>query len=260
MHAEVLLPDLIRLDSVQRALADVAAGKPVVVVHDESPDNEGELIFAADCATPELVAFMVRYTSGYVCVAVTEGEANRLGLPPVCHTYQGQLGPAYAVAVDAREGVTTGISARDRARTIRLLSDPEAGIDDLTRPGHVVPIRVKPGGAVRWPEHPEAAVDIAVLAGRRPAAAMSAIVSERSPKTMARSEELRDFADRHDLAMMSIADLVAYRRLGDRLVWRAGHARGSVREGRVSNSNEATQMTWRRGTAGVQGGSCPCRG
>src|SRR5271165_4569546 len=108
-----------RLDSVERAVADVAAGKPVIVVDDEDRENEGDLIFAAELATPELVAFMVRYTSGYICVPITEGDAERLDLPPMFRVNQDRRGTAYAVTVDAREGVTTGISATDRARTIR---------------------------------------------------------------------------------------------------------------------------------------------
>src|ERR1700749_2455567 len=129
------------LDPVEKAIEDVAAGRAVIVVDDEDRENEGELIFAAELATPELVAFMVRYTSGYICVPITEAEADRLDLPPMFRVNQDRRGTAYAVAVDAREGVTTGISATDRAHTIRLLAAPEASAADFSRPGHVVPLR-----------------------------------------------------------------------------------------------------------------------
>src|SRR5271167_174383 len=125
--------------TVEQAIEDIAAGRPVVVVDDEDRENEGDLIFAAELVTPELVAFMVRYTSGYICVPITEADADRLDLPPMFHTNQDRRGTAYAVTVDAREGVSTGISATDRARTIRMLADPETNSVDLARPGHVVP-------------------------------------------------------------------------------------------------------------------------
>ncbi|MPZ70582.1 MAG: 3,4-dihydroxy-2-butanone-4-phosphate synthase, partial [Actinobacteria bacterium] len=152
-----------RFEQVARAVADIAAGRPVVVVDDEDRENEGDLIFAASMATPELVAFMVRYTSGYICVPLTESDCDRLDLPPMYHVNQDKRGTAYTVTVDARESVTTGISAADRSRTMRLLADPDAKAVDLTRPGHVVPLRAKDGGVLRRPGHTEAAVDLARL-------------------------------------------------------------------------------------------------
>src|SRR5204863_1533363 len=143
--------------TVERALADVAAGKPVIVVDDADRENEGDLIFAAEMATPDLVAFMVRYTSGYICVPLTHEDCDRLELPPMYHTNQDKRGTAYTVSVDAREGVTTGISAADRAHTIRLLADPTASPADLARPGHVVPLRARGGGVPRPPGPTEAA-------------------------------------------------------------------------------------------------------
>src|SRR6184192_1002543 len=125
------------LDPVERAIKDIAAGKAVVVIDDEDRENEGDLIFAAELATPELVAFMVRYTSGYICVPLTEADADRLDLPPMYHTNQDRRGTAYAVTVDAREGISTGISAHDRAHTIQLLADPASKSSDFSRPGHV---------------------------------------------------------------------------------------------------------------------------
>jgi 3,4-dihydroxy 2-butanone 4-phosphate synthase/GTP cyclohydrolase II len=219
------------LDPIEKAVADIAAGKAVVVVDDEDRENEGDLIFAAELATPEAVAFMVRYTSGYICVAITEEEANRLDLPPMFHANQDKRGTAYTVTVDAREGVSTGISAADRAHTIQLLADPSTSSADLTRPGHIVPLRAKDGGVLRRPGHTEAAVDLAVLAGLAPAGALCEIVSEKDPSGMARAEELRAFADEHGLTMISIADLIAYRRRFDKLVERVASARVPLRYG-----------------------------
>src|SRR5881409_1926985 len=220
-----------RLDSVERALADIAAGKAVVVIDDEDRENEGDLIFAAELATPELVAFMVRYTSGYICVPLTDADADRLDLPPMYRVNQDRRGTAYTVTVDAREGVSTGISAADRAHTIRLLADAHTTSADLARPGHVVPLRAKDGGVLRRPGHTEAAVDLAVLAGLRPAGVLCEIVSEKDPSGMARAEELRVFADEHDLALISIADLIAYRRRFEKLVERVASARVPLRYG-----------------------------
>src|SRR5271156_624835 len=155
-----------RLDSVERAIADIAAGKAVVVVDDEDRENEGDLIFAAEKATPELVAFMVRYTSGYLCVPLSGDICDRLGLLPMYAINQDKHGTAYTVTVDAKHGVGTGISASDRSTTMRLLSDPAAVEHDFTKPGHVVPLRAKDGGVLRRPGHTEAAVDLAPPAGR----------------------------------------------------------------------------------------------
>jgi 3,4-dihydroxy 2-butanone 4-phosphate synthase/GTP cyclohydrolase II len=218
-------------DPIERAIADIAAGKPVVVVDDADRENEGDLIFAAELATPELVSFMVRYTSGYICVPITESEADRLDLPPMFHTNQDKRGTAYTVTVDAREGVSTGISANDRAHTIALLAAPGTTAADLARPGHIVPLRAKDGGVLRRPGHTEAAVDLATLAGLRPAGVLCEVVSEKDPSGMARAEELRVFADEHDLALVSIADLIAYRRRFEKLVDRVASARVPLRYG-----------------------------
>src|SRR5262249_55543450 len=154
------------------------AGRPVIVVDDEDRENEGDLIFAAERATPELVAFMVRHTSGYICVPMTGEECDRLELPPMYHTNQDRRGTAYTVTGDAREGVRTGIPAADRTRTIRLLASPDTASVDLARPGHVVPLRAKAGGVLRRPGHTEAAVDLAVMAGLRPAGVLCELVND----------------------------------------------------------------------------------
>ncbi|MHA3702508.1 bifunctional 3,4-dihydroxy-2-butanone-4-phosphate synthase/GTP cyclohydrolase II [Jatrophihabitans sp. YIM 134969] len=220
-----------RLDTVERAIADIAAGKAVVVVDDEDRENEGDLIFAAELATPELIAFTVRYTSGYICVPLPEADADRLDLPPMFRTNQDRRGTAYTVTVDARDTRSTGISATDRAHTIRLLADPTSTAADFTRPGHVVPLRAKEGGVLRRPGHTEAAVDLATLAGLNPVGVLCEIVSEKDPSGMAHAEELRVFCDEHDLALISIADLIAHRRRSDRLIERAAEANVPLEQG-----------------------------
>jgi 3,4-dihydroxy 2-butanone 4-phosphate synthase/GTP cyclohydrolase II len=210
---------------VERAIRDIANGRPVIVVDDEDRENEGDLIFAAEKATPELLAFMVRYTSGYICVPLTEEDCDRLDLPPMFHTNQDRRGTAYTVTVDAASGVSTGISAADRAHTIRLLADPDSKPTDFTRPGHVVPLRAKEGGVLRRPGHTEAAIDLAVMAGLRPAGVLCEIVSQKDEGDMARRDELEVFAAEHDLAIISIADMIAYRRRNERQVARVAEAR-----------------------------------
>ncbi|MBE1488989.1 bifunctional 3,4-dihydroxy-2-butanone-4-phosphate synthase/GTP cyclohydrolase II [Plantactinospora soyae] len=215
--------------TIEQAVADIAAGRPVVVVDDADRENEGDLIFAADLATPELLAFMVRYTSGYICAPLTEEDCDRLELPPMYHTNQDKRGTAYTVTVDAREGVSTGISAADRAHTIRLLADPATDPTDLSRPGHVVPLRAKPGGVLRRPGHTEAAVDLARLAGLRPAGVLCELVNDDG--TMMRLPDLEKFSADHGLTLITIADLIAYRRRTEQQVRREAEARLPLKVG-----------------------------
>ena len=214
-----------RFDSIERAVADIAAGKAVVVVDDEDRENEGDLIFAAEKATPELVAFMVRYTSGFLCVPLRGEDCDRLGLPPMYSTNQDKHGTAYTVTVDAKAGIGTGISNTDRAATMRLLADPTSGAGDFTRPGHVVPLRALEGGVLRRPGHTEAAVDLCRMADLAPAGVICEIVSQKDEGEMARTDELRVFADEHELALISIADLIAWRRRHEKQVQRVAEAR-----------------------------------
>src|SRR5881398_570471 len=239
--------------TIDEAVAAVKAGRPVVVVDDADRENEGDLIFAAELATPELVAFMVRHTSGFICVPLAAEDCDRLELPPMYHTNQDRRGTAYTVTVDAREGVSTGISASDRAHTIRLLADPDSTAADFSRPGHVVPLRAKDGGVLRRPGHTEAAVDLAVLAGLRPAGVLCEMVSEKDPIGMARTDELRVFADEHDLALISIADLIAYRRRFDKLVTREASARVPLRYGEFTAHGYASTYDNREHVAFVMG-------
>jgi 3,4-dihydroxy 2-butanone 4-phosphate synthase/GTP cyclohydrolase II len=198
-----------RFSTVEEAVKEIAAGRAVIVVDDEDRENEGDLIFAAELATTELLAFMVRHTSGFVCAPLTEADADRLDLPPMYVTNQDRRGTAYTVTVDAREGLTTGISAAERAQTIRLLASASTRPIDLSRPGHVVPLRARDGGVLRRPGHTEAAIDLARLAGLRPAGVLCELVNDDG--TMMRLPDLRRFADEHGLALITIADLIAYR-------------------------------------------------
>ncbi|GAA4535063.1 3,4-dihydroxy-2-butanone-4-phosphate synthase [Pseudonocardia xishanensis] len=199
-------------NTVDVALTQIAAGRPVVVVDDEDRENEGDLIVAAELVDAATMAFVVRHTSGFVCVALPEAECGRLGLPPMHHTNADGFGTAYRVTVDATEVVSTGISARDRAHTSRLLAGAATEPGDLTRPGHVVPLAARAGGVLERGGHTEAAVDLTRLAGLRPAGVLCEIVSVREPGRMARRDELVEFAVEHDLAMITIADLAEFRR------------------------------------------------
>ncbi|MER7752328.1 bifunctional 3,4-dihydroxy-2-butanone-4-phosphate synthase/GTP cyclohydrolase II [Kitasatospora sp. NPDC097643] len=202
--------DELVLDPVERAIADIALGRAVIVVDDEDRENEGDIVFAASAATPELMAFTIRYSSGVICAPMTGEELDRLKLPPMTQVNEDRKGTAYTVSVDAREGVDTGISAADRARTVRLLSSAGTEPGDLTRPGHVFPLRAVDGGVLVRPGHTEAAVDLARLAGLPPAGAIAEVVNDDG--TMARLPELVAFAREHGLAIISIEDLIAYRR------------------------------------------------
>jgi 3,4-dihydroxy 2-butanone 4-phosphate synthase/GTP cyclohydrolase II len=208
----------VRLDSIPDAIAAIARGEAVVVVDDEDRENEGDLIFAGTRATPELTAFMIRHTSGYICVSLPGEDLDRLGLPPMTAVNEDRKQTAYAVSVDARDVEATGISAADRAHTIKVLSDSATEPGDLTRPGHVMPLRAVPGGVLRRAGHTEAAVDLAQLAGLSPSGALCELMNEDG--TMMRAPQCRAFADEHGLIMVSIADLIRYRRGHERQVER----------------------------------------
>ena len=200
----------ISLDPVERAIADTAAGRAVVVVDDEDRENEGDLIFAAGKATPELMGFMIRRTSGFVCVALEGETLDRLNIPLMTPHNRERMRTAYTISVDARDGVTTGISAADRAHTARVLADSATEPYELVQPGHILPLRYRDGGVLARAGHTEAAVDLARLAGQNPAGVLCEIVNDDG--SMMRGPALRMFADEHGLAMISIADLIRYRR------------------------------------------------
>ncbi|WP_279536350.1 bifunctional 3,4-dihydroxy-2-butanone-4-phosphate synthase/GTP cyclohydrolase II [Nocardioides ochotonae] len=219
----------VRLDPVERAVADIAAGKAVVVVDDEGRENEGDIIFAASKATPELMAFTIRHSSGVICVPMPGAMLDRLEIPLMTPHNKDKLRTAYTISVDARDGVSTGISAADRAHTARVLADSATEPWELTRPGHVFPLRYRDGGVLVRRGHTEAAVDLAMLAGLTPAGVLVEVVNDDG--TMKRAPELREFADEHGLAMISIEDLVKYRRRHENHVDRVAETRLPTRHG-----------------------------
>ncbi|MEV8311371.1 bifunctional 3,4-dihydroxy-2-butanone-4-phosphate synthase/GTP cyclohydrolase II [Streptomyces flavidovirens] len=203
------------LDPVEQAIRDIAAGRPVVVVDDENRENEGDLVIAAEMATPEIVAFMMSECRGLICAPMEGGELERLELPQMVENNTESMSTAFTVSVDASaaHGVTTGISAADRAATLRLLASGRSTAGDFVRPGHIFPLRAKPGGVLVRNGHTEAAVDLARLAGLRPAGAIVEIAGEDG--VMLRLPELIPFARKHGLTIISIEDLIAYRRTSD---------------------------------------------
>ncbi|MFC9694506.1 bifunctional 3,4-dihydroxy-2-butanone-4-phosphate synthase/GTP cyclohydrolase II [Kribbella sp. NPDC056951] len=202
--------DVLKLDTIEHAIEEIRAGRPVVVVDDEDRENEGDLIFAASKATPELLAFLIRYSSGVVCVPMEGAELDRLGIPLMTPHNRERMRTAYTISVDARDGISTGISAADRARTIKVLADSASESYDVVQPGHVFPLRAREGGVLVRPGHTEASVDLARMAGLNPAAVISELVNDDG--TMKRGQDLRTFADEHGLVLVSIDDLIWYRR------------------------------------------------
>ena len=202
-----------QFDTISTALTHLAAGGIVVVADDENRENEGDLIMAADAATPEALAFFVRHTSGVICAALPGDTCDALELPlmvpPAANA--DQFRTAFTVTVDLAVGTTTGISAADRAATLRALANPMTTPTQLNRPGHIFPLRARPGGVLERPGHTEAAVDLARLAGRSPAGVLSELVLDDG--SMARLPQLTDFAHAHGLPLISIAALINHRGL-----------------------------------------------
>jgi 3,4-dihydroxy 2-butanone 4-phosphate synthase/GTP cyclohydrolase II len=206
---------MIGLASVEEALAALRDGRPVLVTDSEDRENEGDVILAAQTLTDEWLAWTIRHTSGYLCAPVTAETADRLGLPLMVADNRDPLRTAYTVTIDAAEGVTTGISAADRARTIRLLADPLSTAESFVRPGHVIPLRAKAGGVLERPGHTEAAVDLCRLAGLAPAGAIGELVNDDG--TMMRLPEVLATGAVHDVPVITIEMLVAWRQLHDRV-------------------------------------------
>ena len=207
-----------KFDSIPAVLADIRQGKMVIVVDDADRENEGDLILAAEKATPQKISFMVRYTSGVICVPMAGDDLDRLGLPLMIEQNQERMRTAYTISVDAANGISTGISAADRAHTIAVAINPEATRDDIATPGHVFPLMAREGGTLVRAGHTEASVDISRLAGLIPAAVICEII--RDDGEMARLPDLVGFAQHHGLKLGTIADLIAYRRRTERLVKR----------------------------------------
>ncbi|MDI3339161.1 MAG: 3,4-dihydroxy-2-butanone-4-phosphate synthase [Sphaerobacter sp.] len=199
------------LATIERAIAALRAGRFVIIVDGPDRENEGDLCIAGQFITPAAVNFIVREARGLLCVAMAPEWVDRLGLPLMVEPGENTapFGTAFTVSVEAREGVTTGISAHDRARTIRMLADPAATRADFTMPGHVFPLRARPGGVLERPGQTEAAVDLARLAGLHPVVAICEIMADDG--TMARLPALERFAARHDIPIISVADLAAER-------------------------------------------------
>ncbi|MBK5223393.1 MAG: bifunctional 3,4-dihydroxy-2-butanone-4-phosphate synthase/GTP cyclohydrolase II [Acidimicrobiia bacterium] len=211
------------------AIAAIRRGEMVVVVDDEDRENEGDLIMAAEAATPEKIAFFVRHTSGVICVALTGERCDALGLPLMVADNTESQRTAFTHTVDYRHGTTTGISAADRTATVLALADPEVAWSDFNRPGHIFPLRARDGGVLKRAGHTEAAVDLARLAGMHPTGALCEIVNDDG--TMSRVPELIEFASTHGLLLISIADLIRYRRAHEKLVERTGEGRVPTRFG-----------------------------
>ena len=216
--------------SIEAAIAAIGHGEIVVVLDDEGRENEGDLILAADAVTPEKIAFFVRHTSGLICAVLNEARADELELPLMVTRNTESQRTAFAVTVDAVAGTTTGISAFDRATTIRCLAGLSTRALDLARPGHVHVLRAREGGVLCRAGHTEAAVDLARLAGRAPAGVLAEVVSADG-LSMARRPELEAFAGRHGLLLVTIADLIAYRRRSETLVRQVARARLPTRAG-----------------------------
>jgi 3,4-dihydroxy 2-butanone 4-phosphate synthase/GTP cyclohydrolase II len=205
--------------TVEAAIDDLREGRMIIVCDDEDRENEGDLTMAAQFATAEKVNFMAKEGRGLICLALTPQRCADLDLPPMTSHNEARLQTAFTVSVEAREGVTTGISAADRAHTIQVAIDPESGPEDLVQPGHVFPLMARPGGVLERSGQTEAAVDLARLAGLNPAGVICEIMNDDG--TMARVPDLIPYAQRHGLRIITVADLIKYRRRNEKLVRRA---------------------------------------
>jgi len=217
---------------IEEIVEAIGRGEMVIMVDDEDRENEGDLILAADAATPEKVGFMLRYTSGIICLPVVGERLDELELPMMVTKNTDVRRTAFTVSIDAAEGTTTGISSSDRCRTIEAVVDPKTKPDDLARPGHMYPLRYEPGGVLRRAGHTEAAVDLAELAGRYPAGVLAEIMNDDG--SVAKLGDLTEFAEEHRLLMGTIADLIAYRREREKLVERVVEARVPTEYGTFS--------------------------
>jgi len=215
--------------TVEEAIAEIAAGRMIIVVDDEDRENEGDLTMAAEACTPETVAFIRKYASGVICVPMISERLEQLELPQMVQRNEARLGTAFTVSVDAREGITTGISAIDRARTIRVLADPNAKPQDLVKPGHIFPLRAREGGVLVRAGQTEAAVDLCRLAGLQPVGVICEITNPDG--SMSRLPQLKPFAKRHGLKMITVKELIAYRMARETLVERLATAKMPTKYG-----------------------------
>ncbi len=206
------------ISPIEDILEDARNGRPYILVDAEDRENEGDVIIPAQFATPDQINFMARHARGLICLAITADRARQLRLPPMAHENRESMATAFTVSIEAAEGVTTGISAADRARTVQVASDPTKGSDDIVSPGHVFPLVARDGGVLVRTGHTEAAVDISRMAGLTPAGVICEIMNDDG--TMARMPDLVAFAQLHGLKIGTIADLIAYRRRTERYVER----------------------------------------
>jgi 3,4-dihydroxy 2-butanone 4-phosphate synthase / GTP cyclohydrolase II len=208
----------VTIATIEEAVADIRDGRMIIIVDDEDRENEGDLVCAAEKVTPEIINFMARHARGLICLPLTEERCDELHLTTQVADNTSYLGTAFTVSIDARRGITTGISAADRATTIMVAVDPKSRPQDLARPGHIFPLRAKNGGVLVRPGQTEASVDIARIAGLYPAGVICEIMNEDG--TMSRMPQLEAFAAQHNLKMISVADLVRYRISKEMLVRR----------------------------------------
>jgi 3,4-dihydroxy 2-butanone 4-phosphate synthase/GTP cyclohydrolase II len=204
--------------TIEEAIEDIRQGKFVVVVDAADRENEGDLTIAAQFATPEAINFMATHGRGLICLCLTEERCDELGLRPMTDKNETPYGTAFTISIEAREGITTGISAHDRSRTIQVAIDPSKGPGELVQPGHVFPLRARPGGVLQRAGQTEAAVDLARLAGLNPAGVVCEVMKDDG--TMARVPDLVEYCERHGLRMVTVADLIEYRRRTEKLVAR----------------------------------------
>ncbi|RKR73031.1 3,4-dihydroxy-2-butanone 4-phosphate synthase [Frondihabitans australicus] len=197
-------------NTIESALEHLRLGRPVIVADDENRENEGDIVLSAELATQEWMAWLVRWSSGFVCAPMTAEIADRLDLPPMVARNEDARGTAYTISVDAARGVTTGISAHDRAHTLNVLASADSVRGDLHRPGHILPLRALPGGVRVRSGHTEASVDLMIAAGLRPVAAISEIVADDAAGDMMRLPELIEFGAREGVPVITIARLIAW--------------------------------------------------
>jgi 3,4-dihydroxy 2-butanone 4-phosphate synthase/GTP cyclohydrolase II len=241
----------LRFDSIEGAIEDIKKGKMVIVLDDEDRENEGDLTIAASKITPPAINFMAKYGRGLICLAMTEKRLEELDIPPMVRKNTARYGTAFCVSIDAREGVTTGISAADRATTIRRAIDPDTKPDDLARPGHIFPLMAQGGGVLKRAGQTEAAVDLARLACLYPAGVICEMMSDDG--TMARAEELIDFGKKHGLKVITIAELINYRMRKEKFVKRVASPRLPTRYGEFRLFGYVNELDGREHLALVMG-------
>lgn len=217
------------ISSIEDGLKDIQEGKMVIIVDDEDRENEGDVMIAAEKATPEAITFMARYACGLICLSLTEKRIKELKLPLMVETNTSQYNTAFTVSIEAKHGVTTGISAHDRAQTILVAIDEKSTADDISRPGHIFPLMARKGGVLVRVGHTEASVDLARIAGLKPAGVICEIMNEDG--TMARLPDLEIFAEKHGLKILTIADLIKYKMQNQKLVRRVVETRIPTRFG-----------------------------